>query len=186
VSDFEYEFQMALMNRSSGAPSRPCLDAAREYTYISSRPQGSRQLRHVGAGMVPPIVDKRLNEKYPPSNAAVRREERAVLADRLKTLPVVDACRAGEGAELRRRGVDVISFGAGEPTSTRPNGSGRRDPGDAAGPDEIHEVGGIPELRAADAASSARQRARLRAGGRSGLVRRQALALNWPSRCSPG
>jgi pantetheine-phosphate adenylyltransferase len=68
VSDFEYEFQMALMNRKlKGTVETVFLMPHEKYTYISSR-----LLKEVAgfgtsvAGMVPPMVDKRLTEKFPP------------------------------------------------------------------------------------------------------------------------
>ena len=68
VSDFEYEFQMALMNRKL----RPNVETIflmphEKYTYISSRL--IKEVASFGesvAGLVPPIVEKRLSEKYPP------------------------------------------------------------------------------------------------------------------------
>ena len=67
VSDFEYEFQMALMNRKL----RPTVETVflmphERYTYISSRL--IKEVSSLGApvtGMVPPIVEERLNEKFP-------------------------------------------------------------------------------------------------------------------------
>ena len=67
VSDFEYEFAMALMNRKL----RPTVETVflmphEKYTYISSRL--IREVASFGAsvaGMVPPGVEKRLAEKYP-------------------------------------------------------------------------------------------------------------------------
>ena len=67
VSDFEYEFQMALMNRKL----RPTVETVflmphEKYTYISSRL--IKEVASFGtsvAGMVPPLVEKRLAEKYP-------------------------------------------------------------------------------------------------------------------------
>ena len=68
VSDFEYEFQMALMNRKlRHTVETVFLMPHEKYTYI-----GSRLIKEVAsfgtsvAGMVPPIVDKRLTEKFPP------------------------------------------------------------------------------------------------------------------------
>ncbi len=68
VSDFEYEFQMALMNRKLRSTVETVFLMPHEkYTYISSR-----LIKEVAsfatsvAGMVPPIVDKRLTEKFPP------------------------------------------------------------------------------------------------------------------------
>jgi len=68
VSDFEYEFQMALMNRKLRSTVETVFLMPHErYTYISSRL--IKEVASFGtsvAGMVPPLVDKRLTEKYPP------------------------------------------------------------------------------------------------------------------------
>jgi len=74
-----------------------------------------------------------------------------VLADRLKTLaPSSTLAVQAKARELRRRGVDVISFGAGEPDFDTPERikqaaiqAIRR------GQTKYTEVGGVPELRAA-------------------------------------
>ena len=68
VSDFEYEFQMALMNRKL----KPTVETVfmmphEKYTYISSRL--IKEVASFGAsvhGMVPTIAEKRLAEKFPP------------------------------------------------------------------------------------------------------------------------
>jgi pantetheine-phosphate adenylyltransferase len=68
VSDFEYEFQMALMNRKLRSTVETVFLMPHEkYTYISSRL--IKEVASFGAsvaGMVPPIAEKRLAEKYPP------------------------------------------------------------------------------------------------------------------------
>jgi pantetheine-phosphate adenylyltransferase len=68
VSDFEYEFQMALMNRKLRPTAETVFLMPHEkYTYISSRL--IKEVASFGtsvAGMVPAIVEKRLSEKYPP------------------------------------------------------------------------------------------------------------------------
>ena len=68
VSDYEYEFQMALMNRKlSSTVETVFLMPHEKYTYISSR-----LIKEVAgysasvAGLVPPVVEKRLAEKFPP------------------------------------------------------------------------------------------------------------------------
>jgi len=74
-----------------------------------------------------------------------------VLADRLKTLaPSSTLAVQAKARELRRRGIDVISFGAGEPDFDTPERikqaaiqAMRR------GQTKYTEVGGVPELRAA-------------------------------------
>ena len=67
VSDFEYEFQMALMNRKlRDSVETVFLMPHEKYTYISSR-----LIKEVSsfstsvAGLVPPLVEKRLAEKNP-------------------------------------------------------------------------------------------------------------------------
>ena len=74
-----------------------------------------------------------------------------MLADRLKTLaPSSTLAVQAKAKELRARGIDVISFGAGEPDFDTP-----RRIKDAAveamqrGQTKYTEVGGVPELRAA-------------------------------------
>ena len=74
-----------------------------------------------------------------------------MLADRLKTLaPSSTLAVQAKARELRRRGIDVISFGAGEPDFDTPERikqaaiqAMRR------GQTKYTEVGGVPELRAA-------------------------------------
>jgi pantetheine-phosphate adenylyltransferase len=67
VSDFEYEFQMALMNRKLRATVETVFLMPHErYTYISSRL--IKEVASFGSavtGMVPPGVEKRLAEKFP-------------------------------------------------------------------------------------------------------------------------
>jgi pantetheine-phosphate adenylyltransferase len=66
VSDFEYEFQMALMNRKL----RPTVETVflmphERYTYISSRL--IKEVASLGApvtGMVPPLVEQLMREKF--------------------------------------------------------------------------------------------------------------------------
>jgi aspartate aminotransferase len=78
-------------------------------------------------------------------------EEPAVLADRLKTLaPSSTLAVQAKAKALRARGIDVISFGAGEPDFDTPDRikeaalqAMRR------GHTKYTEVGGVPELRAA-------------------------------------
>jgi pantetheine-phosphate adenylyltransferase len=66
LSDFEYEFQMALMNRRLD----PRLETvfmmpAESYSYLSSRlVKEVFQLGGRVTGLVPPVVEKRLREKY--------------------------------------------------------------------------------------------------------------------------
>ncbi|MBI4246910.1 MAG: pantetheine-phosphate adenylyltransferase [Candidatus Rokubacteria bacterium] len=71
VSDFEYEFQMALMNRKLSNVETVFLMPHEKYTYISSRL--IKEVASYGAsvtGLVPPGVEKRLAEKFPPRTPA--------------------------------------------------------------------------------------------------------------------
>ena len=74
-----------------------------------------------------------------------------MLADRLKTLaPSSTLAVQAKAKELRARGIDVISFGAGEPDFDTPQRI--KDAGAEAmrrGQTKYTEVGGVPELRAA-------------------------------------
>jgi pantetheine-phosphate adenylyltransferase len=66
VSDFEYEFQMALMNRKlRDSVETVFLMPHERYTYISSRL--IKEVAAFGApvtGLVPPLVEKRLAERF--------------------------------------------------------------------------------------------------------------------------
>src|SRR6266478_1651684 len=66
VSDFEYEFQMALMNRKLRPTAETVFLMPHEkYTYISSRL--IKEVSSLGAavtGMVPTVVEERLNAKF--------------------------------------------------------------------------------------------------------------------------
>jgi pantetheine-phosphate adenylyltransferase len=66
VSDFEYEFQMALMNRKLRHTVETVFMMPHErYTYISSRL--IKEVASLGAGvngLVPPIVEGRLTQKF--------------------------------------------------------------------------------------------------------------------------
>ena len=66
VSDFEYEFQMALMNRKLRVTIETVFMMPHEkYTYIASRL--IKEVASFGAsvtGMVPPLVEKRLAERF--------------------------------------------------------------------------------------------------------------------------
>jgi pantetheine-phosphate adenylyltransferase len=68
VSDFEYEFQMALMNRKLRSTVETVFLMPHErYTYISSRL--IKEVASFGSpvtGMVPPGVEKRLADKFGP------------------------------------------------------------------------------------------------------------------------
>jgi len=66
ISDFEYEFQMALMNRRLEQRIETVfMMPAEQYSYLSSRlVKEVFQLGGDVRGLVPPVVERRLREKY--------------------------------------------------------------------------------------------------------------------------
>jgi pantetheine-phosphate adenylyltransferase len=66
ISDFEYEFQMALMNRRLNPQIETVfMMPAESYSYVSSRlVKEVFQLGGRVSDLVPPVVEKRLSEKY--------------------------------------------------------------------------------------------------------------------------
>lgn len=66
VSDFDYEFQMALMNRRLAAQIETVfLVPAEQYTYVSSRLV--KEIAFLGGnvgGLVPPEVERSMSEKF--------------------------------------------------------------------------------------------------------------------------
>jgi pantetheine-phosphate adenylyltransferase len=78
VSDFEYEFQMALMNRRLSRKLEVAfLMPDQKYTYLNST-LVKEVARHGGAitGLVPPLVERRLRERLRPPKPS-RRDRRA-------------------------------------------------------------------------------------------------------------
>ena len=79
ISDFEYEFQMALMNRRLNPQIETVfMMPAESYSYVSSRlVKEVFQLGGRVSDLVPPVVEKRLSEKYgtplPPGRARRKR-----------------------------------------------------------------------------------------------------------------
>jgi pantetheine-phosphate adenylyltransferase len=78
ISDFEYEFQMALMNRRLDPRIETVfMMPAESYSYVSSRlVKEVFQLGGRVTELVPPIVEKRLSEKYGAPIKAARRPSR--------------------------------------------------------------------------------------------------------------
>jgi len=70
VSDYEYELQMALMNRRMESRVETVfLMAAEDYSYLSSR-LIKEVFKHGGSitGLVPDLVERRMREKLEPKN----------------------------------------------------------------------------------------------------------------------
>ena len=118
VSDFEFEFQMALMNRRL----KPKIETvfmmpAEQYTYISSRlikevfALGGRVHGlvpgHGGRAAAREEAKKRSAESEGVMPRLAERTSRIASSPTMKVTATVD--------RLRREGVEVIDFGAGEP-----------------------------------------------------------------------
>jgi pantetheine-phosphate adenylyltransferase len=78
ISDFEYEFQMALMNRRLNSRIETVfMMPAESYSYLSSRlVKEVFQLGGSVRDLVPPVVERRLREKYGPIPAPSRGRRR--------------------------------------------------------------------------------------------------------------
>jgi pantetheine-phosphate adenylyltransferase len=78
ISDFEYEFQMALMNRRLNPQIETVfMMPAESYSYVSSRlVKEVFQLGGRVTDVVPPVVERRLSEKYgTPVRPAARKRK---------------------------------------------------------------------------------------------------------------
>ena|SRR5512143_1681055 len=78
ISDFEYEFQMALMNRRLNPQIETVfMMPAESYSYVSSRlVKEVFQLGGRVTDVVPPVVERKLSEKYgTPVRPAARRRK---------------------------------------------------------------------------------------------------------------
>jgi len=79
ISDFEYEFQMALMNRRLHHELETVfLMPAEQYTYTSSRL--IKEVFRLGGGvggLVPPVVEQRLREKQAALRGGPPRDRKA-------------------------------------------------------------------------------------------------------------
>ena len=153
ISDFEYEFQMALMNRRLNPRIETVfMMPAESYSYLSSRlVKEVFQLGGRVSDLVPPVVERRLREKYGDARAAASRlrtaDATAGAEDEpmTKTAPVTDLSRrvrslevsptvamaqraaALQGARARR----VLDFSVGEPDQPTPAHIARRGQGRA-------------------------------------------------------
>ena len=104
------------------------------YSFISSRLV--KEVFGLGgniSGLVPPSVEDRLRQpngvisktKGAQINACNRLKQ--AIADRISSISVSSTMKVAADADrLRREGVDVVDFGAGEPDFPRPTTSSRR------------------------------------------------------------
>ena len=118
VSDFEFEFQMALMNqRLKPQIETVFMMPAEQYTYISSRL--IKEVFSLGGrvhGLVPDLVEAA------PARERVGEGSMMKLADRTTRIAGSPTMKVTATVDrLRRAGVDVIDFGAGEPDFPTPD-----------------------------------------------------------------
>lgn len=101
VSDFEFEFQMALMNRRlSGAVEVAFLMPSQQYTYLNATLV--KEVARLGGsvrGLVPPFVERRLREKV---RAMTRATPGAGAAPARMPVGAPAAARAGTGSDGAR------------------------------------------------------------------------------------
>ena len=138
ISDYEYELQMALMNRKL----QPDLETvfmmpAEQYSYLSSRLV--REIAQLGGSvkdLVPELVEQRLKEKLDPAvklanarklkpgnqdDSSYRNTSRVKLTERINRIqPSATMAVVAEADKLRQQGIDVVDFGAGEPHFATP------------------------------------------------------------------
>ena len=167
ISDFEYEFQMALMNRRLNPRIETVfMMPAESYSYVSSRlVKEVFQLGGRVTDLVPPVVERRLQREVrdaaqggagPPEE--VRRPggvrtagtgpRLAARARRLEISPTV--AMSAKARALKAKGVRVFDFTVGEPDQPTPRHV--LDAGKAAmdaGRTKYAPASGLPELRAA-------------------------------------
>ena len=124
VSDFEYEFQMALMNRHL----EPTLETvfmmpAEQYTYLSSRL--IKEVFSLGGdvrGLVPPAVEAVDAAEAGAAGASeVRSRRNGHVCTAMAQVSASATLKvAAEAERLRRAGYNVVDFSAGEPDFPTP------------------------------------------------------------------
>ena len=178
ISDFEYEFQMAMMNHRL----KPKLETFFMMTGESEFYTSSRLVKEVVslggnvAGLVPDNVLKKLKEKF----KRLRNFAMTVLAERTKLIkPSVTLAIAAKAGKLRAEGIDVVNFSAGEPDFDTPEHiKAAAIEALRKGMTKYTDVKGIEPLREAIVAKiSKRIRPQLPQGRCRGQLRRQALAV---------
>ena len=180
LADFEYEFQFAHMNRRL-APGIDSVffmtDERNHYVSVVAR-QRSRQPRRRRHRPRACCRRRRAQGEVQEVSEMPTPLKIAVRLDPIK--PSITLAVTAKAAKLKADGIDVVSFGAGEPDFDTPDAhQGRRARRRSSkGVGKYTEVGGVVALRKAIAAElSARAQDDDRSGRRARVVRREALAL---------
>ena len=128
ISDYEYELQMALMNRRL----RPDIEtvflmASEAHSFISSRLvkeviRAGRQYLGAGAAAGGSPAAGSGSGKLSRGTSEMLVETNQEIAERISSISVSSTMKVAADAEkLRREGVDVVDFGAGEPDFPTPD-----------------------------------------------------------------
>ena len=180
LADFEYEFQFAHMNRRL-APDVDTVffmtDERNHYVQLVAR-QGGRQPRRRRHR---PRAGRRRRRARGEVRLKGRRHDAVKIASRLDPIkPSITLAVTAKAAKLKADGVDVVSFGAGEPDFDTPEHiKARRARGARQGRRQVHRRRRHRcALRKAIAAELSRvHKTTIDARPDPGLGRRQALAL---------
>ena len=124
ISDYEYELQMALMNRRlEPGIETVFMMPAETYSYVSSRlVKEVFQLGGAVDGLVPPLIEKRMKEKMKsrmktwPAMSPFSVSENVARMQSSATMAAMQAAEA-----LRAAGRKRVDFGAGEPDFDTPD-----------------------------------------------------------------
>ena len=148
LSDFEYEFQLALINRRLNREIETVfLMTGYKWFYTSSTIiNEAASLGGDVKGLVPDIVNQKLLEKY-----AGKKGETMKISARISLIkPSPTLTIQAKANALKASGRDIISFGAGEPDfDTPPNIKAAAVRAIEAGFTKYTPVGGIDELKEA-------------------------------------
>jgi hypothetical protein len=170
ISDYEYELQMALMNRKL----EPTLETvfmmpAVKYSYVSSRLV--REVAQAGGpvkDLVPDVVEQKLREKLDPAyklrdakliEVPRKRKKKSMTTATTEALNLPTESTGSSPpprwrwwprpTNCAQQGIDVVDFGAGEPHFARRRSTSKTQPSRRfrAISRSIHAVAGTAELR---------------------------------------
>ena len=141
ISDYEYELQMALMNRKLEPDAGNGVHDAGRQIFLCQFAAGAGSGAAGGPvkGLVPEMVEQKLREKLEPGIQAagshrsedprsrkkrmttVTHVQRVKLTERINRIePSATMAVVAEADKLRQQGIDVVDFGAGEPHFSTP------------------------------------------------------------------
>ena len=127
ISDYELELQMALMNRRLRPETETVFLMAGEALFVyqfapgeGSDLAGRQRLRAGADAGGRPVAEEDVSEEGTASKLAMQAT--LEIAERISTISVSSTMKvAADADKLRREGVDVVDFGAGEPDFPTPD-----------------------------------------------------------------